>query len=247
MFTKYLAVVSGDVNIRDYTALALHIFENTDFRTDVIFTSGPLDVLDHSSELNSLGGKMGIDGTEKLKEELSVRNKGISAKNPDLVKQLAGRIEDFMTAIRKVNLLENLPVIIVGLNQSADFSSVRKAHARFRENDMKGIARLILAVDHTVDPDDLFTVAWQILGNTDPGRDIEYISDDTLFIDGTIKAFREGGFPRKWPNPVCSSEEIINRIDNKWESLGIGPLLPSPSARYSELCREGSDSVLVKS
>ena len=37
------------------------------------------------------------------------------------------------------------------------------------------IFRLILAVDHTVDVNDLFMVAWQILGNTDPERDHRFI------------------------------------------------------------------------
>ncbi|MCK7536325.1 MAG: hypothetical protein MZV63_37750 [Marinilabiliales bacterium] len=36
-----------------------------------IFTRGPLDVLDHSSDTFSFGGKTGIDATEKLPEEIT--------------------------------------------------------------------------------------------------------------------------------------------------------------------------------
>jgi 4-hydroxy-3-polyprenylbenzoate decarboxylase len=89
-------------------------------------------------------------------------------------------------------------------------------------------------------------VAWQVLGNSDPARDIELISGSTLFIDGTIKAFRKNGFTRKWPNVVCSSEATINKIDSRWESLGLGPFIPSPSSRYLKLVRGDSDCVIPK-
>ena len=76
------------------------------------------------------------------------------------------------------------------MNQDA----VEDVKELFRQNDPEGIFRLILVVDHTVDPNDLHMVAWQILGNSDPKRDHEYISSSSLIIDGTIKAFRKGGF-----------------------------------------------------
>jgi 4-hydroxy-3-polyprenylbenzoate decarboxylase len=74
MFTKYLAVVSGEVDIRNYGELIFHILKNTDFMSDLFFSSGPLDVLDHSSDNFSFGGKLGIDGTVKMREESSVKD-----------------------------------------------------------------------------------------------------------------------------------------------------------------------------
>ena len=115
----------------------------------------------------------------------------------------------------------------------------------FRTNDTESIFRLILIVDHTVDVNDLFMVAWQLLGNSDPQRDHEYISSRSLLIDGTIKAYRKDGFPRKWPNVVCSDIETIAAIDQKWDSLGIGEFISSPSTRYLRLCRNGTDEILI--
>ena len=58
MFTKYLVVVSGDVDIRNYNELLIHIFANTGFGKGSYYSvSGPLDVLDHSSDTFSFGGK----------------------------------------------------------------------------------------------------------------------------------------------------------------------------------------------
>jgi hypothetical protein len=64
-------------------------------------------------------------------------------------------------------------------------------------------------------------------------------------LDGTVKAFRKGGFSRKWPNVVLSAAETISAIDEKWNSLDAGSFTESPSARYSRLNRNGNDEVLI--
>ena len=69
MFTKYMVVVSGEIDIRNYRNFSQHVFTNIDFRRDLVFSHGPLDVLDHSSDSFSFGGKLGIDATIKLPEE----------------------------------------------------------------------------------------------------------------------------------------------------------------------------------
>jgi len=242
MLTKYLVVVSGDVNIRNYRELIQHVFENADFGHDLLFTSGPLDVLDHSSDTFAFGGKLGVDATVKLNEELS----GRSLPEPSSSDELAGNIrENILKKNSNINILNDLPIVITGLCQSEDPIASKKSKKYFKQNEMKGLFRLVLSVDHTVDVNDLFLVAWQILGNSDPRRDIEYISDNSLFIDGTIKSFRTKGFPRRWPNIVCSDKETIQRIDKKWNSLEIGAFIPSPSLKNSAMCRDGGDEVLI--
>jgi len=42
---------------------------NIDPQRDIIFTKGPLDVLEHASDLPFFGSKMGIDATKKWKSE----------------------------------------------------------------------------------------------------------------------------------------------------------------------------------
>ncbi|MGC9344783.1 MAG: menaquinone biosynthesis decarboxylase, partial [Bacteroidales bacterium] len=59
MFSKFIVVVSDNIDLRDYDAVTNQIFVNTDFNNDIIITKGPLDVLDHSSDNFSFGGKMG--------------------------------------------------------------------------------------------------------------------------------------------------------------------------------------------
>jgi 4-hydroxy-3-polyprenylbenzoate decarboxylase len=241
MFTKYLAVVSGDTDIRKYPDLLIHILKNTNFRSDFLFSSGPLDVLDHSSDIFSLGGKLGIDGTVKMQEELS----GNNSFNEYDEEAVLNFLKDFSESIAYANVLSGLPVAVIGLKQSEDKLAVEKARHIFKREGIANTLRLIFAVDNEVDIHDWFTVAWQVLSNTDPQRDISFISDYAVFIDGTIKAFRKGGFPRKWPNVVCSKEDTVKSIDQKWGSLGTGPFIPSPSLKRSKLLHGESDEVTI--
>ena len=70
MFTKIMIVVDGNVNIHESEEVAKYVSENTNPGSDIYFTQGPVDVLDHSCSVMAFGGKMGIDATKKLPEEL---------------------------------------------------------------------------------------------------------------------------------------------------------------------------------
>lgn len=244
MFTKYMIVVSGDINIRNYLELFSHIFSNIDIKNDLLFSRGPLDVLDHSADNFSFGGKLGIDATIKHSEELSGRVNTSNSGRPDSTAMDIDFLDNEF--IKSYNLIaEGNPAIVVSVNRSEDPDVIEKVRDMFRTNDKKSRFRLVLIVDHTVDVTDLFMVTWQLLANSDPQRDHEFISSHSLLFDGTIKAFRRGGFPRKWPNVVCSDVSTIASIDRKWNTLGIGSLKDSPSTRYLRLCRKGTDEILA--
>jgi 4-hydroxy-3-polyprenylbenzoate decarboxylase len=245
MFTKYMIVVSGDVDIRDYKALLCHVFENVNLETDLQFGSGPLDVLDHSADNFSFGGKIGIDATIKQAEEITGNSE---LKRAKMI--FSETKTEFLKNILIINsnlslLKENIPLLIISVDRTSDSNVIEKVKDLIRINDPDGFFRLIIVVDHTVDVNNLFMVSWQVLGNSDPRRDHTYISHGSLLLDGTVKAFRKGGFPRKWPNVVSSCEETISAIDQKWETLGLGNFIESPSLRYHSLLRSGHDFIVV--
>ncbi|TAL66151.1 MAG: menaquinone biosynthesis decarboxylase, partial [Bacteroidetes bacterium] len=244
MFTKYLIVVSGEVDIRNYKELLVHIFANVDPGNDLQFTRGPLDVLDHSSDIFSIGGKVGVDATIKHAEEIVGRLDDRHTGRPAILNNLTNFFDREIIKNYNLNLFkDDIPVLIISVNRSEDPDVIGKAVSMFRERDPSGMFSLILVVDHTVDPFDFFKVAWQVLGNSDPQRDHKFISKNSLLIDGTIKAYQKGGFPRKWPNVVCSGIVTISSVDQKWDSLGLGPFVPSPSIKNMELCRNGQDEI----
>lgn len=69
MFTKFVIVVDEDVDCHDYSQVAWRCFNNVDPSRDVLINKGPLDRLDHSSNYQSFGFKMGIDATKPLPGE----------------------------------------------------------------------------------------------------------------------------------------------------------------------------------
>lgn len=69
MFTKLIIVVDGNVDTQDLSTVAWKVFNNIDARRDVVLMDGPLDALDHSSNLAHYGCKMGIDATRKWPSE----------------------------------------------------------------------------------------------------------------------------------------------------------------------------------
>ena len=245
MFTKYLVIVSGSIDIRQYKDLVREVFINTNYQTDIIFTRGPLDVLDHSSENYSFGGKAGIDATVKLPEEYPIVK--LPSSDPEIL--FTETIEAWFNVpfIKSFNaglLNQGIKILILTVNQSEDPDCIGKTIKLLRSKDKTGIFRLVITVDHTVDPDDIYMTAWQALANSDPLRDHYLVSAYTILIDGTIKFYRESGFPRKWPNIVCSDRETIERIDEKWETLGFGKLILSPSLKNLKLIRSGKEEIL---
>jgi len=244
MFTKYMIVVSGDIDIRNYRELAAHVFANVDLSADLLFSHGPLDVLDHSSDGFSFGGKLGIDATIKHIEESTGRDKNAISGNRDISKIKNDFLENDRIKSYNFSLFEEgIPILIISVDRSTDTSVIEKVKNVIRTNCPPRSFRLILIVDYTVDVNDIFMVAWQILANSDPQRDHEFLSPQSLMIDGTIKAYRKGGFPRKWPNIVTSASETIEAIDRKWSSLGIGEFISSPSLQYIRLRRRGADEI----
>jgi 4-hydroxy-3-polyprenylbenzoate decarboxylase len=246
MFTKYLVVVSGDIDIRNYSELTAHVFANLNMSKDILFTHGPLDVLDHCSDRFSIGGKAGIDATVKMIEETGGQSGYIFSMTEPEPGPDFPYLENELICSYNLSLFGfGIPVLVISIDRLADADAFEKLKDLFRKNDPDGRFRLIIVVDHTVNVADLHIVAWQLLGNSDPKRDHVYVSPNSLILDGTIKVYRQGGFPRRWPNIVCSGSETISAIDAKWDSLGLGKLILSPSLEYIKLLRKGADEILI--
>jgi 4-hydroxy-3-polyprenylbenzoate decarboxylase len=65
MFTKCVLVVDADIDPHDMNEVLFRLTSNVDPRRDLLFTDGPLDVLDHASDRFAFGSKVGIDATRK--------------------------------------------------------------------------------------------------------------------------------------------------------------------------------------
>ncbi len=72
MYVKYVIVVDDDINVHDWGDVIWAISTRVDpMRDTIIIENTPIDYLDFSSPLDSLGSKMGIDATTKTPPEVS--------------------------------------------------------------------------------------------------------------------------------------------------------------------------------
>ena len=95
--------------------------------------------------------------------------------------------------------------------------------------------KCIVVVDDDTDVRDLNMVAWRVLNNIDPERDIQFMFGPVdqldhssrlpnfgskMGIDGTRK-WKSEGFTRPWPKELEMRESVKQRIDQLWPKLGL--------------------------
>jgi len=66
MYTKFIVVTDADINVRDWKEVIWAITTRVDpVRDTVLVDNTPIDYLDFASPVSGIGGKMGIDATNK--------------------------------------------------------------------------------------------------------------------------------------------------------------------------------------
>ncbi len=249
MFTKMMIVVDGDVNIHDSLEVAQYISKHVDPLRDITYSQGPTDVLDHSCSRMAFGGKMGVDATQKMEEELAP---GESSGEVD-VQQLKNAISLIDEEVRNfpelkavnTRLLDaGIPIVFVAIEKN------RKGHVEeLAQQLLKTTAfadtKVLIFLEHTMDISYLADAVWRFSNNVDPKRDHVEVKAtkpgevNHVAFDGTRKVKEFDGFDRDWPNILASDEATISRIDEVWNKLGLGPLISSPSAKYAKQLYEG--------
>jgi 4-hydroxy-3-polyprenylbenzoate decarboxylase len=241
MFNKILVMADQDTRIQDYPELARKVFKNLNPAEDVAFATGPMDVLDHSCSKLGFGGKMSIDGTAKFSEETA------DDYRPRTIftdwNQAEATLKNQFPEIKSINhslLRIDIPVLIIAFQKDRT-GHFRSLHNQLAKQIELGGIKMVLYVEHTVDPSDLSTALWRFCNNLDPKRDSELVRIDSmdgisydacLGLDGTRKTKEFDGFQRDWPNIIVANDETIRSVDAKWDTLGLGPFLPSPSLRF---------------
>jgi 4-hydroxy-3-polyprenylbenzoate decarboxylase len=90
-FTKMIVVVDKEVDVQNPSEVIWKIGNNVDPKRDIVIVEGPLDVLEHASDIPTYGGKMGIDATKKWKSEGFKREWPDEIVMSDEIKQLVDR------------------------------------------------------------------------------------------------------------------------------------------------------------
>lgn len=245
MFNKILVLADGKTRIDDYKALAQYVFNNVNPVTDIYFSQGPMDVLDHSCSKLGFGGKMCIDGTAKMEEEMTEPLLPYTIPASFSVSNIMQQLPELTSINDKLAREWQIPVLLVAIEKNK-MGHVREVHGKLcAMPEMKGI-KMVLYVEHTVKAGDIADVLWRFCNNMDPRRDHFYGGQENniLGLDGTRKTKKFDNFDRPWPNIIAADEATIAAVDQKWEQLGLGKLIFSPSLRYATQLYRGGASVL---
>jgi 4-hydroxy-3-polyprenylbenzoate decarboxylase len=238
MFNKILVIADEGIKIQQYEQLAQYIFKNLNPATDIYFSQGPMDVLDHSCSKLGFGGKMCIDGTLKHDEE------------KDETFDLKIEVSDFkflqevfseITSINASLLKKEIPVLVIAVEKNRK-GHIRELHQTICDRkEVEGI-KLILYVEHTINAEDLGVALWRFCNNLDPKRDFHLVQRPSLIetertfacmgLDGTRKTKEHDNFQRDWPNIIVADNATIQSVDEKWVQLNLGPFLSSPSLKF---------------
>ena len=246
MFNKILVLASGDVKIQRYEELARTVFKNLNPATDIYFSQGPMDVLDHSCSKLGFGGKMCIDGTFKFEEEKD-EGSGLPVTSYKLEEELLKNKFPEIVDVNVSLLKKEIPCIIVSLRKNRK-GHIKELHQQLcLLHEMQGI-KMVLYVEHTVNANDLPTALWRFCNNLDPKRDahiskitIQLSNNSTITnykacigFDGTRKTKEFDDFNRDWPNIIVADNETIKAVNEKWNDLRIGKFIPSPSLKFKD-------------
>lgn len=238
MFNKVMAVVDNDVDLHQYETLARVISEQVDPVTDLHFSRGPVDILDHSSTMYAYGSKLGLDATRKSPAERSGTDPGILKPYCDSHSMLSAIPE--CIAIRDDMPDQGISLLICSIRKSKK-GQVRQVADQIIKNDWIRNIKFVVFVDHQVGLNNLRHLVWIVANNIDPLRDCFVLDSNqaekfpTLWIDGTRKDFELDGFTRDWPNVVAMDQQTIRAVSERWDSFGLGPLIPSPSEALHDL------------
>ncbi|HLK40211.1 MAG TPA: menaquinone biosynthesis decarboxylase [Polyangiaceae bacterium] len=135
----------------------------------------------------------------------------------------------------------NLPVegafhnlVLVSIKKQYPFHAARLAHGLWGAGQMT-FSKMICVLDEDVDVQDLGQVAWRLLANLDPKRDLAFVDGpidqldhganqalwgSKVCVDGTRK-WREEGYTREWPEPCRMSPEVAARASAVCSELGL--------------------------
>lgn len=124
--------------------------------------------------------------------------------------------------------------VIVAIKKSYPMQARKVMHALWGMGQMMNV-KMIIVVDAHVNVQDLSEVWWRVYNNIDAKHDLEIVEGPLdvldhsspmakwgakLGIDAT-KTWKEEGHTREWPDEIKMTTEIKQKVDEKWERLGL--------------------------
>ena len=217
-FVKIIITVDLAVDVHNYKEIIKLLLKKINFKQDLFFSEGVLDVLNHASDHMLYGSKLGIDLTKKVEgepgfgESIQVKVNNFPTPSIEEVKFYFSELAD----CRFFNIDAHPTVLVVALNKTRANQTKEFIETFFSESKFLGVNILIVLEGH-VDIENDSMIMWKVFNNLDPKRDFHF-DEDRLGVDAT-KKYKDEGYQQNWPEEIEMSEEIKTRVDSKWNSM----------------------------
>lgn len=200
-FVKHAIFVPEDApRLQDSISIAKYILNHLNF-SDLVFSSGICDALDHSSPSYASGGKLGIDCTngESKHKDIEILD------NEELFNNIKAKYSEVVALRQYFSDCKN-PIILLCVDKKS------RVLEHINAFDSKH-CRIIFVLDKDNDLDNLYMCLWRIVNNIDANRDI-LLNGEVALIDATAKGELEG-HNREWPKDVDCTKEVLESLASR--------------------------------
>jgi 4-hydroxybenzoate decarboxylase subunit C len=208
--TKCIVLVTEGVNVRDFNAVMREVRDHFDPHYDfVMIPRVPMDTLDFTSFTMNLGSKMIFDATKKGRTSGgSLRNEGVPSRG--VLESIVGSRKDVV----EFSFVHDSLLLVKVRERGMDV-----VKELVRNPGLSGIT-MIAAVSEDVDLHDREKYIWGVFTRFDCERDIVFSEQQLLGISPVYKGVM--GIDATWkpgyPKPLRMTDEVVKRVDDRWES-----------------------------
>ena len=202
-FVKHAIFVNEDSpELEDDMAITEYILNRLDPKK-ILITQGIIDALDHTANESLVGGKLGIDATDKEVEF------GIETPLKDILllekmQEIDGNILD----LKQYFTQTKNPICLITINKVQSMQNIIAKLKGLKEH----IKVLIIVDKINNDITEPYMLLWRVVNNIDAQRDI--ILEPFIAVDGTNKSQLDG-FEREWPGDTFCTKSVLDDLQRR--------------------------------
>lgn len=209
--TKCIILVSEGVNVRNFDEVMKNVRDHFDPHYDfVMIPRVPLDTLDFTSYKMNLGSKMIIDATRKQKPQGPEKGHVDRERRNEQVQHL----RSLDPRILDINVVHDTLLLVKVSGHGMPLIEKLVKHT-----ELPGI-KIIAAVSEDVDIRDKENYIWGVFTRFDCERDMCFTEQRLHGISPIYKGIMgiDATWKQGYPNPLKMTDELIKRVDERWES-----------------------------
>ena len=202
-FVKHALFVGEDAPALEESELLIKHILNRLSPESIFISKGIVDHLDHSSNEQFVGGKLGVDATGDEIEE------GVKALLSDsaLLKKMQ-EIDSSIVEVKQYMTDTKNPICMMSVNKKTSMKILSVKLYSLH----KHIKLLIIVDKVNNDLDNPYMLIWRVVNNIDAQRDVTL--KPFICIDGTNKNAYDG-YKREWPGDTFCNKEVLESLEKK--------------------------------